>query len=263
MPPSPIRGLRVCRSGGPSLAAPGVRAAPDSSADRDGPDVMTVAFSRFNAWYEIDDVYEGRFLERTLPGSFKRSIGRLDNGKALKVLFNHGRDASMGSQVLGVPSLLVERDDSPYMEVPLLDGVPPLIVAGLRSGAYGSSFMFEVVSESWDYDPDPSNHNPNGLPERSILEVKLFEAGPVTWPANPDSTAGLRSGAEYVRQDDDIDVQERLYAAFRAAHGLNRVEPLPVRTAPVSPATAPVSPRRTGVSAADRAARIQSVRSGR
>ena len=87
--------------------------------------------------------------------------------------------------------------------------------------------MFEVLGEQWDREPKPSDTNPDGLPERSITEVRLHEAGPVTWPANPDATAGVRSGADWyagmVQERDERRYDEitRSFAAFRTLHGLS------------------------------------------
>jgi HK97 family phage prohead protease len=261
-----IRGLRLIRGGAlaPALARP-----PEQRADGDdGMPVMTVEFSRFGSWYEIDSYWEGRFLERTQKGAFKRTINALGPA-GVKVLFNHGRDLQINQKVLGVANVLEERDTSPYMEVPLLDtSYNRDLVPGLRAGAYGSSFMFEVVQETWNHEPDISSHNPDGLPERTITEIRLFEAGPVTWPANPDATAGLRSGVDWLmdelseRDDDQHKELERTFAAFRALHGLDTppdggpVAPQqqPAPTAP-APGDEPVR-HVTGLTAAARARRM-------
>jgi hypothetical protein len=66
------------------------------------------------------------------------------------------------------------------------------LLPGLRSGAYGASFMFSTIRESWDFEPEASDHNPDAIPERSLEEVKTYEAGPVTWPASPTASAGMR-----------------------------------------------------------------------
>src|SRR5690606_36546913 len=58
---------------------------------------------------------------------------------------------------------------------------------------YGSSFRFRVTGEEWDDESGESAHNPLGLKERTITKVRLMEFGPVTYPANPEATAGLRS----------------------------------------------------------------------
>lgn len=229
-----MRGLMVIRGGAgvPKLAgAPGGSGAAGRRDDSDPPadgrlGTLEVDFSRFDVWYEIDSWWEGRFLERTQRGAFKRTIR--NNGSSVKVLFNHGFDFSIGDKVLGVPEVLEEREESPHLEAGLLDtSYNRDLEPGLRAGAYGSSFMFEVLGEKWNREPGQSDHNPEGLPERTITEVRLFEAGPVTWPANPDATAGLRSGMDWYaeqvqsrRDPDQYDELVRSFTAFRSLHGL-------------------------------------------
>lgn len=251
-----LRGLRLIRGG---AAAPRFTARADAPADtgstEGGLAVMTVEFSRFGTWYEIDSWYEGRFLERTQAGAFKRTIKAQGPG-GVKVMFNHGRDMQIGQKVLGVASTLEERETSPYMEVPLLDtSYNRDLIPGLAAGAYGSSFMFEVVQDSWNHEPPASDYNPAGLPERTITEVRLLEAGPVTWPANPDSTAGLRSGIDWLmdqladRDDPRHQEEARTFAAFRALHGLRTSldgEPAPADPTPLTPAPGPAPARHVG-----------------
>lgn len=153
--------------------------------------VMEVRFSVFGTWYEVNSWWEGRFLERTARGSFTKTIA--ESGLRTKVLFNHGHDFSIGEKLLGQVESLTEEKDSPLGIVPLFDtSYNRDLLPGLRAGAYGSSFMFRVIKEEWDDEPGRSDHNPEGLPERTITEVRLMEFGPVTWPANPDATSGLR-----------------------------------------------------------------------
>jgi hypothetical protein len=64
---------------------------------------------------------------------------------------------------------------------------------GLRAGQYGQSFKMEVLREEFVEEPAASDHNPKGLPERSIKEIRLFEYGPVTFPAYANTTPGVRS----------------------------------------------------------------------
>ncbi len=172
-----------------------LRAAPALTSDEDGAAVMRGHFSVFNEWTKIDSAYEGRFLERVAPGAFAKTIK--ENRAAVKVLFNHGSDPSIGDQVLGGIRSLDEDDTGASYEVPLFDGIPPLIMSGLRSDppAYGSSFRFRVIpgKEDWVDAPERSSHNPDGLPERTVREVQLFEFGPVTFPAYANATAGVRS----------------------------------------------------------------------
>lgn len=239
-----IKGLYVVRSGGLAAPVPTTRAEDDEAAS-DG-SVMELRFSTFNSWYEINSFWEGRFLERTLPGAFKRTIKSLkrdDGNYAMKSLFNHGMDFSIGDKLLGTVSSLSEESDSPVALVDLYDEASYVrdLMPGLRAGDYGSSFMFEVLRDRWDHEPEPSDYNPEGLPERSIEEVRLYEAGPVTFPANPAATAGLRSGchtdALIERMIERGLANERdtmaMFDAFRAAHKL------PSRSAPAPEVPAP------------------------
>ena len=42
-----------------------------------------------------------------------------------------------------------------------------------------------------------SAHNPKGLPERTILEARVYEFGPVNFPAYSDATSQLgKAGAD-------------------------------------------------------------------
>lgn len=197
-----IKGLPVVRSGSmvPFRATDtetedGVETA-DGSLGR-----LFVRFSPFNTKYEINSWWEGRFMEHTAPGAFRKTIAeskRSDGRFSTKVLYNHGSDFNIGDKLLAVPDKLAEVNSDGYhgpeLEGDLYDtSYNRDLLPGLRDGAYGSSFMFEVIREAWDNEPGASDDNPEGLPERTIQEVRLFEAGPVTWPASPTASAGMRS----------------------------------------------------------------------
>lgn len=149
-------------------------------------------FSKFNTWYEVDSLWEGHFLERIAPGSFKKTFR--ENRDAIRVTFNHGADPQLGDKVLGPIERLEEDEEGPYYEVPLLDtSYNRDLLPGLRAGLYGASFRFRVTREEFEQRPKPSEWNPDGIPERTVKEVQVMEFGPVTYPANPAATAGVRS----------------------------------------------------------------------
>jgi phage head maturation protease len=202
--------------------------------------MLEVKFSKFDTWYRIDSFWEGTFLERTVSGAFKKTLA--ERGGQNKILFNHGQDLNIGDKALAVPTEWGERKDSPFLAGELFDtSYNRDLLPGLRAGAYGSSFMFEVLGESWDNEPERSADNPDGIPERTIHEVRTMEAGPVTWPANPDATAGMRSGTDWYgeqihgRDTDRYDDLVRSFAAFRSLNklptpsgaGQNAVTPTP------------------------------------
>jgi HK97 family phage prohead protease len=145
----------------------------------------------FNEWTRIDS-REGRFLESLARGVFKKSLA--DNGKnRVKVLLSHGHDPELGEKPLAALEELREDSRGLYYAAALLDGVPEIVVSGLRAGLYGASFRFSVVRENFVQRPDRSAYNPDGLPERTLQEVKLYELGPTPFGAYAGATAALRS----------------------------------------------------------------------
>ena len=156
---------------------------------------MEVRFSQFGTWYEINSLWEGNFLERIDPGAFAKTIE--ESRSSIKVLFNHGFDPQVGQKVLGSIESLSEEKDSPVGVVRLFDtSYVRDLLPGLEAGVYGSSMRMRVTRDEINNDPGESAHNPKGLPERTIKEVRLFEFGPVTFPANPAATAGVRSATD-------------------------------------------------------------------
>lgn len=159
-------------------------------------------FTKFDTWTEIHSWYEGDFLERIAAGSFSKTIA--ENRDNVKVQFDHGYDSHVGDSPLGPIDVLREDDEGAYYEVPLLDTdynrdrILPLLQGRLMNGQQrgsqlGASFRFRVIKDEWDDEPGRSDQNPDGLPERTIREVRLFEFGPVVFPAYADATAAVRS----------------------------------------------------------------------
>lgn len=149
-------------------------------------------FAVFNEWTEINSWFEGRFLEQIAPGAFKKTIS--ENRDQIRVLLEHGQDPQVGNKPLGQIETLREDDTGAYYEASLVDTsyVRDLIPA-LEQGLYGASFRFQVMKEEFESKPKQSKQNPEGLPERTISEARLFEFGPVTFPAYASATAGVRS----------------------------------------------------------------------
>ena len=157
----------------------------------DNQPTMVGHFAVFNQWTEINSRSEGHFMERIMPGAFARTFS--NNPSRIRVTFQHGKDPTLGDQVIGIPSVLEEDEYGARYEVPLFEGVPPLLVNGLTHNAYGSSFRFRVLKDDRNERAKPSAWNPNAIPERSITEAEVMEFGPVTYPAYEGATAGVRS----------------------------------------------------------------------
>jgi HK97 family phage prohead protease len=156
---------------------------------------LTGRFSEFGRWYRVSSKMEGDFLERVAPGATAGTIA--DDKDAMRVLFDHGMDAQIGNKVLGPIDVLEEKSDGPHYEVPLFDtSYNRDLLPGLKAGVYGASMRMRVTGDEWDDHPARSDYNPDGLPERTITAMKVPEFGPVTFPANPGASAGVRSGTD-------------------------------------------------------------------
>lgn len=191
------------------------------------PAKLEVTFARFGVWNRIRS-WEGEFLERLQPGAFTETF--LERGPAgsgmIRALFQHGRDAATGSKPLGPVVELREDPTGPVGVVELLD-VPYVdaIRAGVEKGLYGASYRFgirsgvEVSGESWVRNPGVSDHNPLGLPERTITAANVSEFGPVTFPADEGTNAagmvGVRSLDQYF--SDRLSAAEDQGAGVRVA----------------------------------------------
>jgi len=185
-------------------------------------------FSVFDTWYEIDSWYEGQFIERTVKGAFRKTIK--ENRDALVSQFDHGYDFHVGDSPLGPIEELREEDFGPFYGVPLLDTdynrdrVLPLLQGRLMDGRstgslLGSSFRFRVTRDEWVEPSKATDHNPNKLKERTIREVRLYEFGPVVFPANPAATAAARGLTDHY-------LARRLVREGRAQRAVSELSPL-------------------------------------
>jgi HK97 family phage prohead protease len=139
----------------------------------------------FNEWTEIDS-WEGTFRERIAPGAFKRTLGQ-----RMPVLqFDHGSHPLIGSIPLGRITSIVEDDRGLKVKARLSDNwlVEPVRDA-IRDGAItGMSFRFSVPANG-----DKVVRGKDGVLERTISEIALYEVGPVVFPAYEQTSVGVRS----------------------------------------------------------------------
>lgn len=198
-----------------------------------GMPTMEGHFSMFDNWYQINSAFEGKFMERINPGAFKKTFNddasRKNAGDKIKCLLEHGHDYTVGDKPLGVPRSLSEDGQGAYYEVPLLDtSYVRDLVPALDAGAYGSSFRFRVLQDEWVEEPERSDSNPDGIPERTIKEVRVMEFGPTMFPANSSATAGMRSttddyyAALRARRPEEFDTAVRSVRETREALAAER-----------------------------------------
>lgn len=143
-------------------------------------------------------------MERIAPGAFAKTF--TEDRTRIRALFQHGRDPQIGDKPLGTIEVLEEDSVGAHYEVALLDtAYVREVIPGLQAGLYGASFRFEATAEEFNQRPERSEHNPDGIAERTVTEAKVHELSPVTFPAYPDATAGVRSLTDWYRTGETAD----------------------------------------------------------
>ena len=125
----------------------------------------------------------GGFREKIKYGAFRKAI-RDDDVRALK---NHDPNFILGRNKSGTLHL-EERKKGLYFEInpPDTPEVNSLKESIKRGDIDGNSFSFipHEDGDVWDFDKSPA--------ERTLTSVRLFDVGPVTFPAYPQTSVAVR-----------------------------------------------------------------------
>lgn len=194
---------------------------------QDGAATIAGYASVFNSEYEV----AGMFTESVDPRAFNKTLSERDG---LAVVWSHDADRVLGTVRSNTARFDVDEHGLRYeADLDLLD---PDGISAWRKITTGkvdrSSFSFEVVKDKWE-DRD------GGLPHRQLVEVKLWEASPVLWPASSatevDVKRAVTSYAEYRGASPDAESIEQVRKATTPepeveppqALGATQVEPEP------------------------------------
>ena len=176
--------LRICRSL-PTLKR------------EEGKNLIVGYAARFNEWSH--DL--GGFRERIARGAFADSLKATD----ILGLYNHNPDHLLGRN--GAGTIKIWEDEKGLMYEINADTeqvmVKDLLRRLERKDLYGSSFGFRLKYDdtTWEWPEDESSE----LPSRTILRVeKLYDVGPVSQPAYPTTTTGLRSSESILQEFRDM-----------------------------------------------------------
>lgn len=130
----------------------------------------------------------GGFRETIKKGAFARAIAEEHDVRALR---NHDADNLLGRSSSGTLTL---REDEKGLWVEILPPSTELAAETKelikRGDLSGMSFAFVVTAEKW------TRGKGEELDMREILDVDLYDVGPVTYPAYPQTTADLRYVSE-------------------------------------------------------------------
>lgn len=165
-------------------------AAAEVRIEGDGEDRKIVGYAA--VYYRADDpgteyTLWGDNVERIMPGAFDRAISEDDTVG----LFNHDSNMVLGRRTAGTMRLTVDDRGLRYEIDPPDTQTGRDVVASLERGdVNGSSFGFKIDHEEWVSEGDGVSN------VRLIRGVKLFDVGPVTFPAYTSTAAGMRADTE-------------------------------------------------------------------
>lgn len=152
----------------------------------DGPVLEGIA-SVFDQEYTIGSFPWG-FREKFAPGAFKAAIADADLD--IVASFNHNADLVLGRQ--SAETLEVREGDKgleAVIQPPDTTNGRDVVELVRRGDVAGMSITFVPTREEWkDGDPEKGE-----LDLRTILEAKLYELGPVTFPASPTTSISARA----------------------------------------------------------------------
>lgn len=136
--------------------------------------------ARFNVW--SDDL--GFFRERIKEGAFKKTLEEGD----IRALFNHDSNYILGRNKNG--TLHLEEDNKGLLYIAKLPDTSyarDLKESIKRGDVTGNSFGFQTIQDKWEFKEGKE------IDERTLIEARLFDVGPVVFPAYPQTTVKIRS----------------------------------------------------------------------
>jgi HK97 family phage prohead protease len=162
----------------------------------------------------------GGFVEIVDSRAFNKSRG--DGYPDVVARFNHENQFLLGTTRSGTLRLSIDGDGLAY-EVDVPQTRQDVYELVQRGDVTRSSFAFRTHEDDWSLTED-------NFPQRTLVSVQLVDVAPVTIPAYPDSSAGLRSLAL---------AKEAEFEEVRALAEENELRKLFVRTDRPSPVANP------------------------
>ncbi|MGP4088544.1 HK97 family phage prohead protease [Streptomyces sp. KR55] len=202
------------------------RAEQDGEGDGDGLTLEGYA-AVWDQPTEIDS-WEGEFTEQIRKGAFKKTLRE----RTPVLQFDHGYHRLIGSIPIGSFEDLREDDQGLYVRARLSDNwlIEPVRDAIRDRAITGMSFRFNVIRDEWR-DKDGKVLSPvevsqllwkpgdRGPLQRTLIEVRCSELGPVVFPAYAGTSVDVRA-AGYAREiaaDRDMTRELRRSLALNSA----------------------------------------------
>lgn len=126
-------------------------------------------------------------VERISPTAFDRALKEKHDARAL---FNHDPNMLLGRAGAGTLRLSTDARGLRYeIDIPETNVGKDVASSIARGDLTGSSFSFRINGKSGQ-----KFEKGEGVDVRQILDVDLYDVGPVTYPAYESTTTGFRSG---------------------------------------------------------------------
>ena len=132
------------------------------------------------------------FRERIRPGAFTKTLKDGD----VRALFNHDPNYVLGRSTVGTLTLKEDKEGL------FFDAQPPdepwvrsLITSIKRGDINQASFAFQTIRAEWINEEDETKET-----IRELIEVRLFDVSPVTYPAYLDTVVQARNLTEAVAE---------------------------------------------------------------
>lgn len=163
------------------------------------------------------------FWEVVEPGAFSKTIKESD----VRMLFNHDENFPLARSTVteGPGSLRLSQDDAGLVDE--ADWIPTsyardIAIAIQHKIVTQQSISFDAIEDAWTTDEK------TGEETRRLIEARLYDVSPVTFPAFSDTDAALRSvGASILMDALDLDGERRsaLLVALRSGNVDPRLTP--------------------------------------
>lgn len=167
----------------------------------DGPGTLEGYAAVFN---ELSDPLGGflKFREKIDPGAFDRTLSEDSDIRMLAGHDEHPSSVLASYYPDGGGTLKLSTDDTGLKfsaELPDTSTGRDLGVLVARGDIRQMSFGFTIREESVQEETDPE-HDGTDLPIFTLQDVRLYEVSPVTWPAYPQTSVGVRSLVQQVHE---------------------------------------------------------------
>lgn len=140
----------------------------------------------------------GGFTERIRAGAFDEALEKCD----VRALKNHDPNLLLGRSSSGTLRLETNSVGLGFeIDPPDTNTGRDTVEEIRRKDITGCSFAFTILEEDWKFCEDDTI-------QRTIIKVdELFDVGPVTYPAYPDTTVAARSLDEFKKRKLEVENQ--------------------------------------------------------